>query len=78
VCYRKDAPEFALSVLGAGRLVFGSDFGCPGKNFVRPQMLKEFVGSLDVSMNDKDRILGRNLAEVLKIESTPRLDLKHA
>jgi len=68
VCYRKEALEFALSVFGANRLVFGTDFGCPGKNFVRPQMLKEYVGSLDISGDDKERILGRNLADLLKIK----------
>jgi aminocarboxymuconate-semialdehyde decarboxylase len=68
VCYRKDALEFALSVFGADRLVFGTDFGCPGKNFVRPQMLKEFVESLDISREEKERILGRNLANLLKIK----------
>jgi len=68
VCYRKEELEFALSVFGADRLVFGSDYGCPGKNFVRPQMLKEYVESLDVSGEEKEGILGRNLANLLKIK----------
>jgi aminocarboxymuconate-semialdehyde decarboxylase len=68
VCYRKDALEFAVSVLGADRLVFGTDFGCPGKNFVRPQMLKEFVGSLGISREEREGILGGNLADLLKIK----------
>jgi predicted TIM-barrel fold metal-dependent hydrolase len=68
VCYRKEELELALEVFGAKRLVFGTDYGCPGKNFVRPQMLKEFVGELDVNNEEKDRILGRNLAELFKIK----------
>jgi aminocarboxymuconate-semialdehyde decarboxylase len=68
VCYRREALEFALSVLGAGKLVFGTDYSCPGKNFVRPQMLKEFVESLDVSREEKEGIFGGNLAGLLKIK----------
>jgi aminocarboxymuconate-semialdehyde decarboxylase len=76
VCYRKDALEFALSVFGAGRLVFGSDYSCPGKNFVRPEMLKDFVASLEIGAEDKEAILGQNLAGLLGIKSTRRLDIK--
>jgi|SRR5579862_3796197 len=72
VCYRKEALEFAQSVFGANRLVFGTDFGCPGKNFVRPQMLKEFAGSLDISEEEKEGILGRNLADLFKIKVIAR------
>jgi aminocarboxymuconate-semialdehyde decarboxylase len=68
VCYRSDALKLALSVFGARRLVFGTDYGCPGKNFVRPQMLKEFVESLDIDGAEKEGIFGRNLAELLKIK----------
>lgn len=76
VCYRRDALEFALSVFGPERLVFGSDYSCPGKNFVRPEMLKEFVGSLDISQEEKEGILGQNVAHLLNIKTGRRMDLK--
>ena len=66
-CYRKDELELSLPLLSPGRLLFGTDFGCPGKNFVRPQMLNEFVGSLEMSGEEKEGILRRKLVDFLKV-----------
>jgi aminocarboxymuconate-semialdehyde decarboxylase len=68
VCYRKEALDFAVSVLGPDRFVFGTDYGCPGKNMVKPRLMKEFVEGLAVSREAKEKIYGQNLAKLLKID----------
>jgi aminocarboxymuconate-semialdehyde decarboxylase len=68
VCYRKEALEFATSVMGPEKFLYATDYGCPGKNMVRPLLMKEFVEGLNVSRETKQNIMGDTLARLLKIE----------
>jgi aminocarboxymuconate-semialdehyde decarboxylase len=67
VCYTKPTLEFAASVLGSDRLVFGTDFGCPDKNLVQPKMFRSFVEELPIGPKEKHKIFSENLANLLKI-----------
>ncbi len=49
VCYRKEALELALSVFGSRRLCLVLILVARGKKAVQPQLLKDFVASLEVS-----------------------------
>ncbi|MDA4129553.1 MAG: amidohydrolase, partial [Thaumarchaeota archaeon] len=62
---------FAASVFGPDRLVFGSDFGCPGENMVQPLLFKSHVEELSIDHMEKQKILGGNLADLLKIKVPP-------
>jgi predicted TIM-barrel fold metal-dependent hydrolase len=69
VAYSMKAFEFAASVLGVERLVYGTDYGCPGKSMVQPKLFKSFVDGLPTGNTEKQRIFaGQNLANMLKIE----------
>lgn len=68
VAYRKEPIVMTLKVVGPKRLVFGTDFSCPGKGFVNPQKFLNFIRSLDITEAEKEGILARNLAQLLKSE----------
>ena len=76
VAYEKKAVEFAASVFGSDRLVFGSDFGCPGENMVQPILFKSYVEGLPISHVEKQKILGGNLADLLKIKAPSEENLR--
>jgi aminocarboxymuconate-semialdehyde decarboxylase len=76
VCYSRKAFEFGAALLGYSRLVFGSDYGCPGKNMVRPDLFKSFVDGLSIRRAQKQRIFWQNLAELLKIENKSEQERK--
>jgi predicted TIM-barrel fold metal-dependent hydrolase len=68
VSYSQEPFEFAASVLGYDRLVFGSDYGCPGKGMVQPKLFRSLVERLPIEQSRKQRIFSGNLAGALKIE----------
>jgi aminocarboxymuconate-semialdehyde decarboxylase len=70
VSYTRETLEFAAKVLGPSRLVFGSDFGCPDKNLIKPLMFQSYIEGLSISHMEKAKILGENLSSVLKIENS--------
>ena len=49
--------------------MFGTDYSCPGKGFVRPAEFLSFIRSLDLSEEAKEGILGGNLARLLGLEA---------
>jgi aminocarboxymuconate-semialdehyde decarboxylase len=68
VSYEKEPIEMTLKVMGPKKLVFGTDFSCPGKGFVRPREFLNFIRELDLSEEEKKDILGNNLAKLLRLE----------
>jgi aminocarboxymuconate-semialdehyde decarboxylase len=72
VAYQKEPIEMTLKLVGPARLVFGSDYSCPGKGFVRPREFQDFVRTLDLNEEAKQGILGGNLAKLLGLEMLVR------
>jgi aminocarboxymuconate-semialdehyde decarboxylase len=68
VSYQKEPIEMTAKVVGPEKLVFGTDFGCPGKAFVKPKEFLNFIRALDLTEEQKLGILGNNLAKLLKLE----------
>ncbi len=68
VVYEREPIEMTLKLVGPERLVFGTDYSCPGKGFVRPAEFLSFIRSLDLSEEAKQQILGGNLAKLLGLE----------
>ena len=68
VAYQKEPIEMTLRIVGPEKLVFGTDFTCPGKGFVKPGEFLGFIRSLDLSEEEKEGILGNNLAKLLRLK----------
>lgn len=58
----------AVKALGAERVVYGSDFP-----YLRPEVERAKIGSLRIPDEDKELIMGGNMARILKIERNEKL-----
>ncbi len=69
-CYHQEALDYTCKMVGPDKLLLGTDYGCPYKEcFVKPALQIEMINKLDISDEDKKKILGDNAAKLLKVET---------
>lgn len=78
VCYDREALEYTLKIVGSDRLLFGSDFGCPGKGLVQPELFLRNISSLNISESEKAKIIGGNAIELFRLAEEQKVSVSNA